>query len=117
MADATAAAFLFGNAAPSSLCAVATTPSVLPHKRPRLSPNKRLRLSTHNFERLWFDRPAPMLSGPCDFGDYRTVAMIEFLFIYNLARNPLRAIARRWACRSLYHITRGRRRCPECGGK
>jgi hypothetical protein len=47
-------------------------------------------------------------------GDDRSVAMIEFLFIYNLARNPLQALARRWYCRSLFRATRGRRRCPEC---
>jgi hypothetical protein len=40
--------------------------------------------------------------------------MLEFLFIYQLARNPLQAFARSWLCRSLYHATRGRRRCPEC---
>jgi hypothetical protein len=40
-------------------------------------------------------------------------AMIEILFIYQLARNPLRAIARRWWCRGLYRMSRGRRRCSE----
>jgi hypothetical protein len=40
-------------------------------------------------------------------------AMIEMLFIYQLARNPLQAIARRWYCRSLSRATRGQRRCPE----
>jgi hypothetical protein len=40
--------------------------------------------------------------------------MIEILFMYQLARNPLRAIARRWWCRSLYRVSRGRRHCPEC---
>jgi hypothetical protein len=39
--------------------------------------------------------------------------MIEFLFIYQLARNPLRAIARRWYCRGLFRATRGKRRSPE----
>jgi hypothetical protein len=39
--------------------------------------------------------------------------MIEILFIYQLARNPLRAIARRWYCRGLYRASRGRRRCPD----
>ena len=43
-----------------------------------------------------------------DFG------MIEILFIYRLARNPLQAIARRWYCRSLVRASRGKRRCPEC---
>jgi hypothetical protein len=39
--------------------------------------------------------------------------MLEILFYYQLARNPLRAIARRWYCRSLFRASRGRRRCPE----
>jgi hypothetical protein len=29
-------------------------------------------------------------------------AMIEMLFIYQLASNPLQAMARRWWCRSLF---------------
>jgi len=41
-------------------------------------------------------------------------AMIEMLFIYQLASNPLRAMARRWWCRSLFRASRGQRRCPEC---
>jgi hypothetical protein len=41
-------------------------------------------------------------------------AMIEILFIYQLTRNPLRAIARRWWCRSLFRASRGKRQCPEC---
>jgi hypothetical protein len=40
--------------------------------------------------------------------------MIEILFMYQLARNPLRAIVRRWWCRSLYRASRGKRQCPEC---
>jgi hypothetical protein len=44
----------------------------------------------------------------------RTTIMIEMLFIYQLARNPVQAIARRWWCRSLFRASRGRRRCPEC---
>jgi hypothetical protein len=40
--------------------------------------------------------------------------MIEILMIYQLARNPLQAVARRWYCRSLYRASRGRRRCAEC---
>jgi hypothetical protein len=40
--------------------------------------------------------------------------MIEILFIYQLARNPLRAVARRWWCRSLFRASRGKRQCPEC---
>jgi hypothetical protein len=41
-------------------------------------------------------------------------AMIEILFIYQLARHPVQAVARRWWCRSLFRATRGKRRCPEC---
>ena len=41
------------------------------------------------------------------------LAMIEILFIYQLARNPVQAIARRWWCRSLFRATRGKRRCPD----
>jgi hypothetical protein len=40
--------------------------------------------------------------------------MIEMLFIYQLARNPVQAVARRWWCRSLYRASRGKRRCREC---
>jgi hypothetical protein len=40
-------------------------------------------------------------------------ATIEILFIYQLARNPVQAIARRW-CRSLSRASRGKRRRPEC---
>ena len=39
--------------------------------------------------------------------------MIEILFIYQLARNPLQAIARRWWCRSLFRASRGSV-MPEC---
>jgi len=46
-------------------------------------------------------------SGTTDF------AMIEILFICQLARNPLQAVARRWWCRSLFRASRGRRQCPE----
>jgi len=42
--------------------------------------------------------------------------MIEFLFIYQLARNPVQAVAPRWWCRSLFRASRGKRRCPECTG-
>jgi len=40
-------------------------------------------------------------------------AMIEILFIYQMARNPAQAVARRWWCRSLFRATRGKRGCPE----
>jgi hypothetical protein len=42
------------------------------------------------------------------------IAMVEILFMAQLVRNPLQAIARRWWCRSLFRATRGARRCPEC---
>ena len=42
------------------------------------------------------------------------LAMVEILFIAQLARNPLQAMARRWWCRSLFRASRGQRRCPEC---
>ncbi|WP_212465450.1 hypothetical protein [Bradyrhizobium sp. AUGA SZCCT0182] len=42
------------------------------------------------------------------------LAMVEFLFMAQLVRRPLQAIARRWWCRSLYRASRGQRRCPEC---
>jgi hypothetical protein len=49
--------------------------------------------------------PPYLPAGTTDF------AMIEILFIYQLARNPMQAIARRWYC--LFRATRGKRRCPE----
>jgi hypothetical protein len=48
------------------------------------------------------------IAGTMDF------AMIEILFIYQLARKPVQAVARRWWCRSLFRATRGKRRCREC---
>jgi len=44
------------------------------------------------------------------------LAMIEILFMYQLARKPVQAVARRWWCRSLFRASRGKRRCPECPG-
>jgi hypothetical protein len=41
-------------------------------------------------------------------------AMLDILFIYQLARHPMQAVARRWWCRSLFRATRGRRQCAEC---
>jgi hypothetical protein len=43
-----------------------------------------------------------------------TSAMVEILFMVQLVRKPMRAIARRWWCKSLYRASRGQRRCPEC---
>jgi hypothetical protein len=42
------------------------------------------------------------------------IGMLELLFMAQVVRNPLQAIARRWWCRSLFRATRGQRRCPEC---
>ena len=52
-------------------------------------------------------RPISLRGTTMDF------AMIEILFMYQLARNPIEAIARRWWCRSLFRATRGKRGCPE----
>lgn len=41
--------------------------------------------------------------------------MLDLYFIYQVARRPIQAIARKWACRGLYHVTKGEYRCPECG--
>jgi hypothetical protein len=43
-----------------------------------------------------------------------TIAMVELLFMAQLVRNPLQAIARRWWCVSLFRATRGQRRCSGC---
>jgi len=51
---------------------------------------------------------------PSHFMGTMDFAMIEMLFIYQLVRNPVRTIARRWWCRGLYRASRGKRRCPEC---
>jgi hypothetical protein len=40
-------------------------------------------------------------------------AMLEIVFIYQLACRPLRAMARLWWCKSLFRASRGQRQCPE----
>jgi hypothetical protein len=40
--------------------------------------------------------------------------MVELLFMAQMVRNPLQAMARRWYCRNLFRATRGKRRCAEC---
>ncbi|CAN5310046.1 hypothetical protein BH11PSE4_BH11PSE4_10640 [soil metagenome] len=40
--------------------------------------------------------------------------MIEVLYMVQLARTPVQAIARRWFCRSIHHVTKGGYQCPEC---
>jgi hypothetical protein len=42
------------------------------------------------------------------------ITMVEVLFMAQLVRKPLQAMARRWWCKSLYRASRGQRRCPEC---
>jgi len=41
-------------------------------------------------------------------------AMVELLFMAQMVRNPLQAMARRWYCRNLFRATRGKRRCEGC---
>jgi len=40
--------------------------------------------------------------------------MVDILFMAQVMRRPLQALARRWYCRSLFRATRGRRHCAEC---
>jgi hypothetical protein len=40
--------------------------------------------------------------------------MVELLFMAQLVRSPLQAMARRWYCKSLFCATRGKRRCAGC---
>ena len=46
--------------------------------------------------------------------DNGTDPMIEVMFMYQLARRPIQAIARKWVCRGLHRVTKGEYRCPEC---
>jgi hypothetical protein len=39
--------------------------------------------------------------------------MLEFYFYYQLARQPLQAVARRLVCHGLVIATNGRHQCPE----
>ncbi|MGH6681158.1 MAG: hypothetical protein ACREDL_20020 [Bradyrhizobium sp.] len=39
--------------------------------------------------------------------------MVEILFMAQLMRSPLQALARRWYCRGLFRATRERRHCTE----
>jgi hypothetical protein len=40
--------------------------------------------------------------------------MVDILFMVQLVRKPVQAIARRWWCKSLCRASRGQRRCREC---
>jgi hypothetical protein len=42
--------------------------------------------------------------------------LIEILFICQMARNPLQAMARIWWCRSFFRALRGNRQLPGCRG-
>jgi len=39
--------------------------------------------------------------------------MIEMFYLYQLARNPLRAMARRLVCRGLNRVSPGKYHCPD----
>jgi hypothetical protein len=41
-------------------------------------------------------------------------AVVEILFMAQLVRSPIEAMARRWYCKSLFRATRGKRRCEGC---
>ena len=40
--------------------------------------------------------------------------MVEILFMAQVVRRPLQAMARRWYCRNLFRATRGKMHCAEC---
>jgi hypothetical protein len=44
----------------------------------------------------------------------KDISMVEVLFMAQVVRRPLEALARRWYCRGLFRATRGARRCREC---
>jgi CxxC motif-containing protein (DUF1111 family) len=48
------------------------------------------------------------------FRQTKDITMVEVLFMAQLVRRPLQAMARRWYCRSLFRASRGALRCPEC---
>jgi len=66
----------------------------------------------HNLKNSTFRRLATVRRGVCFWGRQDTT-MIEMLFIYQLARNPVQAFARRLFRRGLFVATRGRHGCPE----
>ena len=41
--------------------------------------------------------------------------MLDMYILYQMARRPIHAIARKWMCRGLHRVTNGEYRCPECG--
>jgi hypothetical protein len=63
-----------------------------------------MRLGRHSLSRM---PPHLSVLGTADF------AMLEIVFIYQLAQKPLRAMARLWWCRGLFRASRGQRQCPE----
>jgi hypothetical protein len=44
---------------------------------------------------------------------FQETAMIEMLYLYQLARSPLRAMARRLVCRGLNRLSPGKYTCPD----
>jgi hypothetical protein len=61
----------------------------------------------------WTGRSILPVLFPSAIGGGPEFAMIEILYIYQMARNPVQVFARRWWCRSLFRATRGKRGCPE----
>jgi len=55
-----------------------------------------------------------VIAAPSIVRGRRTLAMVELLFMAQMIRNPLQAMARRWYCKSLFRATRGKRRCVGC---
>mgnify|MGYP006983098394 CR=1 FL=1 len=42
-----------------------------------------------------------------------TTAVIELLYLYQLARSPVQIMARKVLCRSRHFISRGQHKCPD----
>jgi len=40
--------------------------------------------------------------------------MVEILLMAQMIRRPVQALARRWYCRGLFRVSRGRLHCTEC---
>jgi hypothetical protein len=77
------------------------------------SRDRRLRLSNVRAQNLKSTRSATAVRRSVCFWGRQDTAMIEILFIYQLARNPVQAFARRLFCRGLFLATKGRHGCPE----
>jgi len=75
--------------------------------------DRRRRLSNVRAQNLKSTRSATAVRRSVCFWGRQDTAMIEILFIYQLARNPVQAFARRLFCRGLFLATKGRHGCPE----